>query len=151
MSSIKKIMQHCSMDLLSANHCHYESLCFVWQGRHMQTNRGISSAYYSRKRNAHAPETCTKRCPHACSENLWIVEHATGNVIPSHESYYNWKLGPTFSFTLYESCVPVSLQRNLISSMKNKLLLFFRSVIAVYLQNRPKCIYWNVIEIQGLY
>jgi len=27
-----EIMQHCSMDLLSVSHCHYESLCFVWQG-----------------------------------------------------------------------------------------------------------------------
>jgi hypothetical protein len=55
-----EIVQHCSTDLLSANHCHHESMSFVWQGRHMQTNRGINSAYYSRERTAHAPTICTK-------------------------------------------------------------------------------------------
>jgi hypothetical protein len=58
------------MDLLSVFHRHYEALCFVWQGRHMQTNRGISSLYYSQKRTAHAREICAKRCEYACLENL---------------------------------------------------------------------------------
>jgi len=65
-----EIMQHCSLDLLSVIHCHSESLCFVWQGRHMQTNRGVSSVYYSPNRIVHAPEICAKRCSHACSENF---------------------------------------------------------------------------------
>jgi hypothetical protein len=140
-----------SMHLLSVIHCHYKSLCFVWQGRLIQTNRGVSSADFSPKRIVHAPEICAKRCLHACSKNLWTDEHATENIIPSHESYYTWKLGPTFPITLYKSYVPVSLQRNFISGMKTKLLLLFRSIIAVYLQNRPKFVYLNVIKIQGLY
>jgi hypothetical protein len=69
-------MQRFSMDLLSANHCHCESLCFVLQSRHMQTNRGISSAYYSRKPIAHAPEICTKRSAHVGSENVCELMNA---------------------------------------------------------------------------
>lgn len=65
-----EIKQHCSMDLLSVFHRHYEALCFVWQDRDMQSNRGISSLYYRLKRTAHAPEICAKRSANACSENF---------------------------------------------------------------------------------
>jgi hypothetical protein len=85
----------------------------------------------------YAPEDVRMRVQNICE--LWINQNATENVIPSKESYYTWKLGPTFSITLYKSCVPVSLQKNLISSMKTKLLLLFRATIAIDLQNRSKC------------